>query len=222
MRTARALCYHRAVTLAAQPASVLSGAALRQAKLALRTERLAARDALPAAARLDASTRIAAGIGTLASFAEAAAVLLTWPFRSEWDTRPLLAAAYAAGKIVVLPRVDRATRMLCLHAVADADRDVEIGFQGIPEPRADSPAVAPDAVDWVLVPGVAFDVAGARLGYGGGFYDRLLPLLRRGIPRIAGAFELQVVDHVPVAPHDLRVDAVVTEARRIECREQRR
>lgn len=201
---------------------MLSGAALRQAKLALRTERLAARDALPATARHDASARIAASIASLPSFAEAAVVLLTWPFRSEWDTRPLLAAAYAAGKTVVLPRVDRATRMLCLHAVVDPDRDVEVGFQGIAEPRVDAPAVAPGAVDWVLVPGVAFDVAGARLGYGGGFYDRLLPLLRPGILRIAGAFDVQVAEHVPVAPHDLRVDAVVTESRRIDCRENRR
>lgn len=201
---------------------MLSGAALRQAKLALRNERLAARDALPAAARVDASARIATGIGALRSFFEAAVVLLTWPFRSEWDTRPLLAAAYAGGKIVALPRVDRATRMLCLHAVADPERDVEVGFQGITEPRVGTPVVAPDAVDWVLVPGVAFDVAGARLGYGGGFYDRLLPLLRPGIPRIAGAYEMQVANHVPVAPHDLRVDAVITESRRIDCREHRR
>ncbi len=201
---------------------MLSGAALRQAKLALRTARLAARDALPAAARREASARIAAGIGALPSFVDAAVVLLTWPFRSEWDTRPLLASAYAAGKTVVLPRVDRATRMLRLHAVADPDRDVEAGFEGIQEPRAGTPAVPPGAIDWVLVPGVAFDVAGARLGYGGGFYDRLLPLLRPGIPRIAGAYEIQVADGVPVAPHDLRVDVVVTEARRIDCSQNRR
>jgi 5-formyltetrahydrofolate cyclo-ligase len=210
------------VTLATQSDSVPSGAALRLAKLALRTERLAARDALAAAARHDASIRIAASVASLPTFADANVVLLTWPFRSEWDTRPLLAAAYAAGKTVVLPRVDRTTRMLCLHAVVDPDRDVEVGFQGIPEPRPDAPAVGPDAIDWVLVPGIAFDRTGARLGYGGGFYDRLLPLLRPGIPRIAGAFELQLTEHVPIAPHDLRVDAVVTETRRIDCREDRR
>ncbi|HYN39183.1 MAG TPA: 5-formyltetrahydrofolate cyclo-ligase, partial [Rhodospirillales bacterium] len=58
---------------------------------------------------------------------------------------------------------------------------------------------------------------GARLGYGGGFYDRLLPLLRPVTPRIAGAFELQVIDHVPTAGHDVLVDRIVTEARSLAC-----
>jgi 5-formyltetrahydrofolate cyclo-ligase len=62
---------------------------------------------------------------------------------------------------------------------------------------------------------VAFDRAGHRIGYGGGYYDRLLPLLRADAHRVAGAFELQLVDHVPAASHDVAVDAVVTEARSI-------
>jgi 5-formyltetrahydrofolate cyclo-ligase len=71
------------------------------------------------------------------------------------------------------------------------------------------------AIDWVLVPGVAFDLAGHRIGYGGGYYDRLLPTLREDAPRIAGAFELQIVERVPASAHDLKVDAIVTEARTI-------
>jgi 5-formyltetrahydrofolate cyclo-ligase len=78
-------------------------------------------------------------------------------------------------------------------------------------------AVAPEAIDWVLVPGVAFDPQGGRLGYGGGYYDRLLPLLPSMTRRVAGAFELQVVERVPAAPHDLRVDAVITELRELVC-----
>jgi len=66
------------------------------------------------------------------------------------------------------------------------------------------------------VPGAVFDARGHRLGYGGGYYDRLLPLLRGDARRIAGAFELQVVEQVPAAAHDLRVDAVVTERRTLE------
>ena len=63
----------------------------------------------------------------------------------------------------------------------------------------------------MLVPGVAFDRDGRRLGYGGGYYDRLLPLLSRDATRIAGAFDLQIVDRVPAGPHDVAVDAIVTE-----------
>jgi 5-formyltetrahydrofolate cyclo-ligase len=67
----------------------------------------------------------------------------------------------------------------------------------------------------VLVPGVAFDADGRRIGYGGGFYDRLLPLLRADAHRIAGAFEMQIVDRVPAVSHDVTVGAIVTEARTI-------
>ncbi len=95
----------------------------------------------------------------------------------------------------------------------DPGADVTTGYRGIPEPRSSLPRVDPADVDWVLVPGVAFDLAGRRLGYGGGYYDRLLPLLPRATPRIAGAFELQIVDAIPAAPHDLRIDAFATPSR---------
>jgi 5-formyltetrahydrofolate cyclo-ligase len=65
---------------------------------------------------------------------------------------------------------------------------------------------------------VAFDLAGRRLGYGAGYYDRLLPLLSPRAARVAGAFELQVVDRVPAAPHDVGVDTIVTELRTLALR----
>jgi 5-formyltetrahydrofolate cyclo-ligase len=68
-------------------------------------------------------------------------------------------------------------------------------------------------VDLVLVPGVAFDAEGRRLGYGGGFYDRLLPLMRPDVARVAGAYEEQIVDRVPTAAHDQRVPCIVTPGR---------
>lgn len=201
----------------ALPDATASGPALRDAKFALRARCLGRRDALPGPVHLAHSADIAARVAGLASWIDAPAVLLTLPFRSEWDTRPLIALAIAAGKIVVAPRVNAQTRMLELHAIRDLEADVEPGFQGIPEPRPSCRAVPPEEVRWVLVPGVAFDARGARLGYGGGYYDRLLPLLAPDVPRVAGAFELQLVERVPVAGHDLRVDAIVTETRTIPC-----
>jgi 5-formyltetrahydrofolate cyclo-ligase len=103
--------------------------------------------------------------------------------------------------------------MLELHALADPAADLAPGYQGIPEPRAHCPPVAPGAIDWVLVPGVAYDGAGRRLGYGGGYYDRLLPLVPPGAARVAGAFDAQLVARVPSAPHDLTVDTIVTDTR---------
>jgi 5-formyltetrahydrofolate cyclo-ligase len=187
--------------------------ALRLAKQGLRGRILAQRDDLPAETRAADAQAIVGRLEALASLAFAHTVLLTFPFGTEWDTRPLAAHALSAGKRVVVPRVDRVARMLRLHAVANPDVDVVAGYLGIPEPRASLPIVEPDAIDWVLVPGVAFDAAGRRLGYGGGFFDRLLPLIRASAPRIAGAFEVQIVDEVPAGPHDQRVDAVVSPTR---------
>ena len=191
---------------------------MREAKLALRGHVLALRDALPAEAHALASAGIAARIAALCEFASAKTVLLTLPFRNEWDTLPLLRAALAAGKSVAVPRVEAKARMLELHAIADPERDVVTGHQGIPEPLAQCPPVSRDAIDFVLVPGVAFDPDGRRLGYGGGYYDRLLPLLPRHAARVAGAFELQLVDRVPSAPHDVAVDTIVTESRTLALR----
>jgi len=201
--------------MAERPSSIdagLAGAALREAKLALRRQVLAARDQLAPEARARAEGEIVARLAALPSFRASRTVLLTLPFRGEWDTRPLVATALGTGKTVAVPRVNASTRMLELHAIADAHRDVGAGLQGIPEPLPRCPAVALASVDWVLVPGVTFDRAGRRLGYGGGYYDRLLPLLDERAPRIAGAFHVQIVERVPAGPHDIAVDAIVTEA----------
>jgi 5-formyltetrahydrofolate cyclo-ligase len=186
------------------------GTALRDAKLALRRETIARRDALDRESRAAAGAAIVARLVALPSFAAARTVLLTLSFRSEWDTVPLVRAALAAGKSVAVPRVNAESRMLELLAIADPVRDVGSGHLGIPEPLPYCPPVAPHAIDWALVPGVAFDRDGGRLGYGGGYYDRLLPLLSPRAARVAGAFDLQIIDRVPAGPHDVLVDAIVT------------
>jgi 5-formyltetrahydrofolate cyclo-ligase len=192
-----------------QPAPV--GAPLREAKQAMRARVAAARDALDATWRTWASDAMVRRIAALPTFVDAQTVLLTAPFRSEWDAAPLIDLALAAGKTVVLPRVDEPARMLELCRILDAKRDIAAGFRGLPEPAAHCERIPASAVDWVLVPGVAFDRSGARLGYGGGYYDRMLPLLPERVTRVAGAFSAQIVDQVPSAPHDIRMDTVVTE-----------
>jgi 5-formyltetrahydrofolate cyclo-ligase len=191
----------------------LSGPALREAKRALRERVLAARDGLDGRARAEDSAAIAQRIAGLSSFRSAGCVVLTLAFRSEWDTRPLLHDALARGAAVALPRVNEATRMIELHRVRDASGDIAPGYRGIPEPLGSLPRVDPAQVEWILVPGVAFDMRGRRLGYGGGYYDRLLPLLPPQATRIAGAFEVQLVQSIPAAPHDLTVHAIATPAR---------
>jgi 5-formyltetrahydrofolate cyclo-ligase len=191
----------------------LTGTALREAKRALRVRMIATRDALDPTYRATASRSICARVEALPSFAAARVVLVTLPFGSEWDTRPLARAALASGKTLVVPRVNGATRMLELHAIGDVTADVKPGYQGIPEPLPTLPRIDAATIDWVLVPGVAFNPDGRRLGYGGGYYDRLMILLRPATPRVAGAFDAQIAERIPAASHDLSVDLIVTESR---------
>jgi len=186
---------------------------LREAKRALRERVLAARDSLPPEFRAAASAAIGTALARREDFATASTVLLILPFGSEWDSMPLLLTALERGKVVVLPRVNATARTLELCRLSEPTRDVLPGYRGIPEPQSHCALIAADAIDWVLVPGVAFDPAGHRLGYGGGYYDRLLPQLRRDAARIAGGYEIQLVDRVPAGPHDVPVQALATEIR---------
>ncbi len=190
-----------------------SADALREAKRSLRERVLAARDSLPPEFRAAASAAIGTALTARDDFAAASTVLLTLPFGSEWDSMALLLAALERGKAVVLPRVNATARTLELCRLTEPSRDVLPGYRGIPEPQSHCALIAADAIDWVLVPGVAFDTGGHRLGYGGGYYDRLLPQLRSDAARIAGGYEMQLVDRVPAALHDVPVQALATETR---------
>jgi 5-formyltetrahydrofolate cyclo-ligase len=136
-------------------------------------------------------------------------------FGSELQTGDFIRHALEAGKTLVLPRVNRVTRSLELYAVREPARDLEPGVWGILEPAPDRCApVDPTAVDVILVPGLAFDARRRRLGYGGGFYDRLLGGLTARPPLVAGAFEAQMVEAVPAGARDVTMDIVVTEGGR--------
>ena len=188
------------------------GAPLREAKQAMRLTVAALRDALDPGWRAHASESLVDRIAALPTFRDAHHVLLTAPFRSEWNAAPLVDRALDAGKIVALPRVDEPARMLELCRILDPSIDIVAGHRGIPEPAKHCEHVPAASIDWVLVPGVAFDRGGGRLGYGGGYYDRLLPMLPERVTRVAGAFSAQLVDAVPYAPHDITMDTVVTES----------
>ena len=132
---------------AAAPDSLPTGVALHEAKRTLRTQVIAARDALDLVYRATASLEISARLQALPSFAAARVVLVTLPFESEWETRPLALTALAAGKTLVVPRVNGATRMLELHAISDLDTQIALGYRGIPEPKPAMPRVDAAAVD---------------------------------------------------------------------------
>lgn len=130
------------------------------------------------------------------------------PIRSEIDPTPLLRAASAQGAQLCLPVVETADSPLRFRAWAPGDPLAKGAF-GVEIP-ADGPWVEPDLV---IVPLLAFDGSGARLGYGGGFYDRTLAGLRaaRTIRAVGLAYAAQQVETIPVEPTDQRLDGVATE-----------
>ncbi len=142
---------------------------------------------------------------------EARVVLAYAANAEELDPSPALALLREHGATIALPRVE-SPGVLGLHEVCVSDPLVEGAF-GIGEPCEDAPRVAPAKIDAVIVPGIAFDESGRRLGYGGGYYDRLLPSLKPSALRIGFAYDEQVFEAIPVAEHDEHMHVVVTPAR---------
>jgi 5-formyltetrahydrofolate cyclo-ligase len=134
-------------------------------------------------------------------------------FGGELPTDPTMAAILAAGKRLLLPYVDGTSLLAAEVATVD---DLAPGYRGIREPIERTP-LDPAVASVVLVPGVAFDGRGRRLGYGGGFYDGFLAGLPSTTRRIGLCFDLQVVDAVPAGARDEPVHAVITERRAIDC-----
>lgn len=147
-------------------------------------------------------------------------VLLTFmPIGTEVDVAPVTAWCWQQGWDVIAPRVDKENGGLELHRIRSFD-DLQPGVWSIREPKISTPAVEDyTAITVVLVPGLAFDRSMGRLGYGGGYYDRLLRKLEATDANtkrpllLAPAFDVQIVPQVPVEDHDIRVDRIVTEKR---------
>ena len=114
------------------------------------------------------------------------------------------------GKTAVLPRIDKPSKLLKLHVVK-SHADLVDGFWGIREPHPDTPTVTIEHIDMVLMPGLAFDRGGRRLGYGAGYYDRLLATTTRPV-RVVATFDCQVIDAVPTGPADQPFHILVTES----------
>jgi len=181
-------------------------------KQGLRKQVLARRDALSATQCASLSTTITTRVLALSSYQAARCVMAYSSIGSEFETASFVADVRGKGKTLVLPKAPRGGRMLELYAVRDPERDLAPGVWGIREPRADlCRAVLPEEIDFVLVPGVAFTARCERLGYGKGFYDRLIGAFRERPALVAAAFALQIVPAMPVSPTDQPVDLVITE-----------
>ena len=184
-------------------------------KAALRSLVLQRRDGLDPAARQAASRRIVEAILARDAFRDARSVMAYASFGSEVDTSVLCETVLREGKLLLLPRVDKTRDAIRVYEVRDLARDLDTNRWGIREPRPETcREIDPVELEFVFVPGVAFDARGGRLGYGKAYYDRLLAASTQagGSPTlVAGAFAVQVVEDVPMEPHDVRIPAVYTE-----------
>lgn len=175
-------------------------------KVALRRSALAARRQLTPEERATASGLICRRLLALPELRGAHTVLVYAPTPDEADPSGCYPALRSRHVRLLFPRVhgDR----LDLVAAADIGQ-LELGYRGIREPQG--PRVVPEVVEVALVPGVAFDPTGGRVGQGGGHYDRLLATLPDAAVRIGVCFGCQVVPRVPRADHDEPVDLIVTD-----------
>jgi 5-formyltetrahydrofolate cyclo-ligase len=182
-------------------------------KTSLRKQVTAARESLSLEARRSKSGEIENRLFHLPEFHAAGVIMFFASFRSEVDTLPMIRHALAMGKRIILPKVKG--RDLELFEIRDFDKDAAPGAWEIPEPGESMPATLQE-VDLMIIPGLAFDVNGNRLGYGAGFYDRILPRYKK--EAVALAFEIQIVPDVPVSALDIPVKKIVTEKRIIEAK----
>ncbi len=189
----------------------MTSPSVAERKRALRAEMLAARGRLPPAEREAASRALAERVAALPAFAAARTVALYLAMGAEVDPAGIARRARAAGKRLAWPRVEpEATR---LAFAAGAPGDFVPGPGGTRQPPPDAAPIPLEEIDLMLVPGLAFDVSGHRLGRGRAHYDATLAALPRRAARVGLCFEVQLVPEVPCEAHDAPLDAVVTERR---------
>jgi 5-formyltetrahydrofolate cyclo-ligase len=186
-----------------------------RSKSDLRTATLAARDALSGDHRAAAAHAIA--VRGLPVETPCGTVIAGYsPIRSEIDPTPLMRTLAAQGAELALPVIAARDSPLGFRRWTPGDR-LQHGPLGILEPSPDAAEIMPDLV---LVPLAAFDRSGHRIGYGAGYYDRTLAVLRelKPVTAIGVAFAVQEIDIVPVLPHDVALDYVLTETRTFDFR----
>ncbi|MDM8552883.1 5-formyltetrahydrofolate cyclo-ligase [Desulfobacterales bacterium HSG2] len=149
-----------------------------------------------------------------ANFKEARVPLLYLNYGSEVPTRIILEKCLEQDKIVILPAFSKEKYRITPMKIDDLEADMKPGPRGIPEPDPDKCRMVPvDRLDIAIIPGIAFDEKGARIGSGFGYYDRLIPKLPITTRKVALAFENQIVQQVPMQSHDKHVDIIITDER---------
>jgi len=191
---------------------------INEEKQRLRNDVLGSRNRLTTAQRVIRSADILQKLFELEVVRNANWIHFYVSYGSEVETTGMIAHALSQGKRVTVPKMAPSSKQLTISELKDPTRELIPGPIGIPEPRPE--VIRPMEVDRMnlfIVPGIAFDQCGNRLGQGAGYYDRLLTPVAERVPIIGLAFELQIVEKVPTGDHDIRVNWIVTEKRTIRA-----
>lgn len=199
-----------------RPTSQPNSDAVALAKKQLRQRVRAALRSMTDAQRRAASAAACERVARLPAFAAAKTIMLYLPLPGEVDCTVLLQRCLQRGQTASVPRVDwKACAMEAVTIATLDDAALVVDERGLRTPR-DGEMVSPNRIDVVIVPGIAFDKHGHRLGRAGGFYDRFLARLSPSTLTIGLAFEAQIVEDLPIAGHDVALKMIATEARLIQ------
>ncbi|MDI6781315.1 MAG: 5-formyltetrahydrofolate cyclo-ligase [bacterium] len=185
-------------------------------KKSLRTSILSIRNTLNPEERMKKSRLIAGKLFGLEEFHKSSSILFYVAARSEVQTEGMIKQAIKQGKRVFVPVADIENKRLFVSELYDFDVELVKGAYGIMEPMRIYQRFVPlSEVEMVIVPGVAFDIKGYRIGYGGGYYDRMLESIpqRHKVCLVGVCFECQLIDSIPVENHDMAVEIIITEER---------
>jgi 5-formyltetrahydrofolate cyclo-ligase len=181
-------------------------------KKAVRSELLTRRRNMTHADWQNASATVQQRLISLDLFKNATSIALYAPIQYEVDTAQIFYAAQSAGKVVLYPVVcDTGLRFVKASDLTQ----LNTGSFGIPEPCSHADDQTLEGVDLIIVPGVAFDLQGHRIGFGKGYYDRCLSVLSRMGVVVGLCHDFQLLDRIPVEEHDIRMQYIITENRLI-------
>ena len=183
-------------------------------KRALRRKMLARRNSMQGAELDYLSSKISQRLFTLREVESANTVSTYISTGSEVRTGEVVAWCLAQGKRVIIPLTDRASKRLIFSEIRVPDKELEPGTFGILEPKPEFLRAVPlEEAQVVLVPGIAWNLQGYRIGYGGGYYDRTINSIQTPLLTIGLAYEFQIISRIPITRYDRPLRKIVTEQR---------
>ena len=187
---------------------------VQKTKADVRTEIANMIAGLPQATIQEKTKEIENRLFEFANFMESKIALLYISTDSEVKSENILRRASDRNKIVVLPIIDAELSDFNLYKIDDITKDLKPGAAGILQPDPQRCRIVPlECIDIAIIPGIAFDEKGGRIGPGNGYYDRLIPKLPITTRKVALALDAQVIAQVPTESHDKHVDIIITEKR---------